>query len=214
MTYTTEQRSSDLTFATASHGPDLDPEVSIAARRAVAVRRFISKCKANEDKVQTILEAYRNKEEPGCHKDDEQLREKTLGGDPTSAEKAEIKKQCKPRGPIGFFFETLHLQAATMDNDYTIRQWNQPKIELQKGPAQQLGPLMTRMVTRSSTRRVEGGRFESQGLVEIDVFATSSKHPEEVKGDEKKVILRLIQTGSNWTKELTNKNGEGRRRRM
>ena len=115
LTYTTEQRSSDLTFATASHGPDLDPEVAIATRRAAAVRRFISKCKANEDKVQAILEAYRNKKEPGCHKDDEQLREKTLGGDPTSAEKAEVRKQCNPRGPIAFFSETLHLQAATMD---------------------------------------------------------------------------------------------------
>ena len=116
--------------------------------------------------MQAILEAYRNKEEPGCHKDDEQLREKTLGGDPASAEKAGIRKQCKPTGPIGFYLETLHLQTATMDEDYTLRQWNQPKIELQKGPAQQLGPLMTRMVTRNRTRRAEGGRFQSQGLVE------------------------------------------------
>ena len=62
-----------------------------------------------------------------------------------------------------------------------------------------MGPLMTRMLTRNRTRRAEDSRFESQGLVEIDVFATNSKHSEEVKGDEEKVILRLMQTGSNWT---------------
>ena len=78
--------------------------------------------------------------------------------------------------------KALHLQAATMDKDYTIRQWNQPNIELQKCPIQQLGPLMTRMVTRNRTRRAEGGMFESEWLVEIDVFATNSKHPEEVNG--------------------------------
>ena len=38
-TFTTDQRSSDLTFATASHGPDLDPEISILGRRAMVARR-------------------------------------------------------------------------------------------------------------------------------------------------------------------------------
>ena len=37
--YTTSQRSADLTFAVASYGPDLDPDIHIFSRRAVAFRR-------------------------------------------------------------------------------------------------------------------------------------------------------------------------------
>ena len=208
LTYTTDQRSADLTFATASHGPDLDPEVAIAMRRAVAVRRYISKSEANERMARKIIKNYGAKREPGVYEDEEQLRQKELGGEPTSIEKAQIRKQCNPRGPIGLFLETLHLQAATMDGGYTIRQWNQPKIELHDGPAQQLGPMMSRMVARNRTKRNEDSRFETQGLQEIDVFATTAKHSEEVKEEEDKVILRLMQTGSNWTKALTAKTGK------
>ena len=43
LAYTTEQRSTDLTFATCSNGPDLDPDIHILARRAVALRRFITR---------------------------------------------------------------------------------------------------------------------------------------------------------------------------
>ena len=79
LTFTTDQTSSDLTFATASHGPDLDPETSIFARRAMAVRRYFNKSKANAEKVRTIMAAYRNKREPGMHQD------KELAGDPATA---------------------------------------------------------------------------------------------------------------------------------
>ena len=43
LSYTTKQRSSDLTFATCSQGPDLDPDVHILVRRAVALRRYITR---------------------------------------------------------------------------------------------------------------------------------------------------------------------------
>ena len=80
VTFTTEQRSSDLTFATASHGPDLDPESSIFARRATALRRFINKSVQNEERVKTIMKAYRNNGEPGIYVDEEQLMEKKIAG--------------------------------------------------------------------------------------------------------------------------------------
>ena len=41
--YTTAQRSADLTFAVASHGPDLDPDTHICTRRAVAFRRYVTR---------------------------------------------------------------------------------------------------------------------------------------------------------------------------
>ena len=48
LAYTTEQRSADLTFATCSCGPDLDPDIHILARRAVAFRRYFTR-QANKD---------------------------------------------------------------------------------------------------------------------------------------------------------------------
>ena len=53
VTYTTEQRSSDLTFATCSHGPDLDPDITIFARRAVAFRRYMTKGGGEVDEEET-----------------------------------------------------------------------------------------------------------------------------------------------------------------
>ena len=79
VTFTTEQRSSDLTFATASHGPDLDPEASILARRAAAVRRFINTGTHNAERIKTRCQAYKKRKEPGIHIDDEQLRNKQGG---------------------------------------------------------------------------------------------------------------------------------------
>ena len=43
LTYTTEHMSADLTFATCSHGPDLDPDIHILTRRAVALRRYYTR---------------------------------------------------------------------------------------------------------------------------------------------------------------------------
>ena len=79
-TYTTDQRSVDLTFATASNGPDLDPESCIYTRRAVALRRFITKSEANARRVKQIIEMYKRQKEPGIHKDEEQLKHKTGRG--------------------------------------------------------------------------------------------------------------------------------------
>ena len=104
--------------------------------------------------------------------------------------------------------ETLHLQAATIDTKGTTRQWNQQDIELERGPVQQLVPLPARMAVRNMTRRAENGRFESQGLIEIDHYATMAKHKDGIKEEEDKVILRLMQTGSNWTKSLAQKVGK------
>ena len=42
--------------------------------------------------------------------------------------------------------------------------------------------------------------------MEIDTYATHAKHKEQVP-EEKLIILRLMQTGSNWTKSVTAKTG-------
>ena len=49
-------------------------------------------------------------------------------------------------------------------------------------------------------------REETLGLLEIDSYATNAKHKGEVPEDEK-IVLRLMQSGSNWTKAVTAKTG-------
>ena len=76
------------------------------------------------------------------------------------------------------------------------------------GPAQEVVPLTSRMAARNRTKRAEGPRFEAEGLEEIDTFATNAAHRNEVKDETDKLISRTMQTGSNWTKELTKKTGK------
>ena len=109
-------------------------------------------------------------------------------------------------GPVGLLIEAIHLQAASMDGSWTIRQLNQQPIELVRGSAHLLNPLITKFAARNRTRRAEGSREEAAGLIGIDSYATNAKHKDQVP-DDKLIVLRLMQTGSNWTKAVTAKTG-------
>ena len=56
LAYTTKQRSADLTFATASYGPDLDPDTHIFSRRCVAFRRYVTKSTKTGKRWLTFLQ--------------------------------------------------------------------------------------------------------------------------------------------------------------
>ena len=62
------------------------------------------------------------------------------------------------------------------------------------------------MAARNRTAAAEGRRQETQGLKEIDNYATNAKHKNEVEKEDK-VGLRMVQSGSSWTKEKTAKTG-------
>lgn len=148
------RRSSDLTFAAAVQGEDVDPEVAVVCRRAVDLRLFIAKNEHIQEMTDEILQPYRNKGEPGCYTEEKDPKEKELAGEPTSPERARLRRQCKPQGPVGFPLESLRLQAAALDMDYSIHQWNQPVIMLQHAPFQLIAP--------SSGRCAQGTGPEAQ----------------------------------------------------
>ena len=50
-------------------------------------------------------------------------------------------------------------------------------------------------------------REECRGLFEIDTYATNAKHPNQVPEDQM-ITLKLMQTGSNWSKVVTAKTGQ------
>ena len=130
-----------------------------------------------------------------------------MAGDTATSERAKVRNQCKPKPPIGLLLESVHMQAATLNDNLTIQQWDQQDIEIIKGPVQMVTPLVGRMAARNRTKRAEDRRFETQGLTDIDTFATTVKHAQGVNDENDKVILRLMQTGSSWTKQLTKKTG-------
>ena len=64
------------------------------------------------------------------------------------------------------------------------------------------------MAARNRTAAAEGRRQETQGLKEIDNYATNATHKNEGEKEDK-VGLRMVQSGSSWTKETTAKTGRG-----
>ena len=132
---------------------------------------------------------------------------KDEGGDPGTKARAKLRNQCKPQGPCGLLLESIHLQSASLDELFQIRQFNQQPVEVVGGPAQLVVPLLIRMAARNRTRRCEGSREETEGLIEIDTYATNAKHRDEVADDEGKMVLRLRQSGSNWTQAVTARTG-------
>ena len=109
-----------------------------------------------------------------------------------------MRRACKPRGPIGYLLESVHLQGAAMDKNFVVQQWNQPAIEILNVPYQHLANLIRQMCTRNRTRCEEGCRKETVELHEIDRAATKA---ETKKMDEQETAtLNILRTGSAWTK--------------
>ena len=49
--------------------------------------------------------------------------------------------------------------------------------------------------------------METSNLSEIDTYATNVKHKDEVEEEENRLILKMMQTGSSWSKAVTQKTG-------
>ena len=64
-TYTTKRRSTDITFAVASNGSDIGPEVEVYVRRLNGFRRALVTDSSNKDMIKEILLEYRKNEELG-----------------------------------------------------------------------------------------------------------------------------------------------------
>ena len=92
ITYTSKRRSTDLVYAMASEGTDLDPEVEIVARRAVAFRRYYTKNDTNKHKVDKIYQEYAKAKEPGIDVDDRFLKENCIAEESATPEQAKLRK--------------------------------------------------------------------------------------------------------------------------
>ena len=158
LTYNTSRRSTDLTFAMCSRGGDLDPDIEVVRRRVAGFRRAMVVQDKAENMVKDIIKCYAEKGHPGICRghDDPNLKNKQPAGEPTSKIRAEVRSQCKTRGPIGYMLESMHMQAAAMDENYEVHQFNQPSIKVMEVPYQHLTPMIRQMCGRNRTRAAEG----------------------------------------------------------
>ena len=128
----------------------------------------------NKKMIQYIYEAYRKKREPGIYVNQEDLKERTLRGEPGTARRGKQRKRCRPQGPVGFLLESFFLQAAALSEGFEIRKWNQPNIQIWEAPYQHLKPMVQQMCTRNRTKDCDDTREETVGLDEIDREATEA----------------------------------------
>ena len=198
ITFTTKIRAVDLTFAVTAEKGDLDPDVEICRRRVTALRRCYHGNDEDAAMIQDIYEKYKENDEPATKHTKEDLLGKDVFGPPASKERASLRKQCRPHGPVGLLLETMHLQTAALTDKFIIKQWNQPAIDVLQAPHQHLPVLIQQMCTRNRTRMAENERHETENLVEIDAYATSG-HMKEIDNEDL-MQLNLVRTGSLWTK--------------
>ena len=92
--------------------------------------------------------------------------------------------------------ESIHMQAAAMDGNYEVRQFNQPGIKVMEVPYQHLTPMIRQMCGRNRTRAAEGTRAETEELHEIDMEASEPSKMD----NEDRIILDITRTGVAWTR--------------
>ena len=101
------------------------------------------------------MKMYEEKGDPAIIRDgdleEDGLKAKQVAGEPASRQRAWVRKQCKPRGPIGHLLESIHMQAASIDDEGTVWQNDRIPVQLLKAPYQQVAGMLQTMATRNRT---------------------------------------------------------------
>ena len=98
-------------------------------KRAMSLRRAYYVSGKNKKLIADNFKMYRKAEEPAIlrrnEETDEQLAQKKVAEEPGVSDRTKMRRQCNPKGPIGYLLETVHLQASAMDDGMRIHQHNQ-----------------------------------------------------------------------------------------
>jgi hypothetical protein len=99
----------------------------------MGMRRAYHISGANRRLIESNFKMYREAGEPGIAKAKgageggdtqraKQLREKEVAEEPGTSTRTKMRRECNPKGPVGYMLETVHLQASAMDDDFKIHQ--------------------------------------------------------------------------------------------
>ena len=195
LAFSSNNRSVELTYSLASAGTDADPDVEIAVRRVMTCRRNVHKGGEVEKMMKENFQMYINQKEPGTQRSQEEISYKQPGGPPKSKQRMRLRK-ARAKGPTGLLIETAHVNGANIDEQFKIRQLNQPTLDIIQDPFQDIKPLWKQAVVRNRTAAVCGTRKETEGLKEIDDYASRPAH-NKFKEDER-MHLEIMRTGVVW----------------
>ena len=129
----------------------MDPDINIFVRSVAAARRYLTKNPGNQNMMEEIAGIYAARGEPGVYRNEEKLDAKELGGDPATKERAKLRKECNHEGPYGLLLESIHLQAAALDETMKIKAQDAFTIDIAEAPIQQLAPLTRQLAMKNRT---------------------------------------------------------------
>ena len=109
-----------------------------------------------------------------------------MGGDPATQERSRVRKEFKAVGPVGFLLESMRLQPAAMDEQYTMKLFNQPSIALTKARVPQLATLVRQLATRGRASKAEDERMKTRALEEIEKYTTDAEHNDKINETNEK----------------------------
>ena len=92
--------------------------------------------------------------------------------------------------------ESLHMQAASIDDEGTVWQNDGIPVQLLKAPYQQVAGMLQSMATRNRTAAAANSRKECEGLYEIDKVATLGS--DKNLTDKELTNVNMARTGSAW----------------
>ena len=69
---------------------------------------------------------YEAEGHPGVYKGDDDLAGAVLATEAGTGVRMEMRRQGEAKGPVGLLLEAMHLQAARVDRELAVHQWNQP----------------------------------------------------------------------------------------
>ena len=196
---TATHKSADLTFATSSHGCDLDPETTVLTRRVTMLRRMLVKRPRRQTQAIRILQEYIDADFTGTRTDQIMNGTATIASLPGHPGRHQWKPYFRPFGTIGVLLVQLHEKAAALTMDLDIISTDATSINIMNCPLQELKPMLHGLATRARTYAAEGSRREVEDLFEIDAKATTSIYSKLEENEAN--FLWIVQQGAAWSKE-------------
>ena len=164
-------RSRDFSYSFCSNGQDLDPALNILLKRIMAFRRGIAKDDTTIAMARELILFYEHSAE---------------GYDDID-------------GPIKHLVTSLRDMGAKIDDRFIVTQENEQPIDLERMAIQQVKPIFMNAMANRRTKDQKNRREETSNLEEIDKTTTMKFSKKLVDTDAN--LLRVILTGSTWTKD-------------
>ena len=186
---------------TAQYGPDVDPHVEVAVRRAKLLHRTYYKQPHLQPAIHRLMRHYTSTSANGTlttHTDLAALTPAPFPGVPNRSSHTAITTRLTKLGPTALFLQTMHEFATAVDEQLHIHQHQETPQHLLTMPCQNIAPFIRSIAARARTTTA-ADRTAINHLDEIDHYAIAQVH--KAMPDEDTRLLVHISSGATWTQE-------------